>query len=330
MDNFFKQAQYPITSFKSSLTELNDTQADALKETFLDFKITLYSNDITAPPLVYLSKVIRSNSIIQLVISIKVKFADNQYVVAGRIVLPFEIGTSIFSSNYPSDTIRVHFDSSDAVDLDNKIQHIDGHASFKNVSTWLDTFKTSVNLETIPVLFEPSTISIIGNHSVSAIRCQSAKPLINQTAGDRYTALSDPITGNVNIIGGNNCIVSLQQINNTVLISAVKNANGTEEEICGIWKDKTATSAEDILCNEGVYSIGGAYPDESGNIIISGDYPINVSSLTRDQLPENFSNYIGNNFSHIDRFIFIGTPTRALDSACAPINVEPCPQQNTV
>lgn len=335
MDNFFKQTQYPIASFRSALTALDDYQADVLKDTFLDFKLSLYSNNITDVPLAYLTKVERSASFVILFITIKAKFDGNtEYLNAGNLVLPFNIGTSIFSQSYSSDIIRIHFDTNDVANLNSKILNVDGHASFKSVYKWLEVFTATINLELTPIMFEPSTVTIIGNHAVDKIRCQSAKPLINQNATNGiYNEASLPVTGKVNIVGGDNCIVSLQEFNNTILISAVKNANGTASEICGIWKDKQLTSSDDVLCNEGVYSLGGAFPDDSGSLIIAGDYPITVSSLTKDQLPQEFSNYIAasnGRFAHIERFIFIGTPTRALEGACAPITVETCPPANSV
>lgn len=328
MDNVFKQTQYPLASFRAVLTKLDDYQADVFKDTFLDFKLVIYSNSITASPLAYLTKVERAGSLIVLQITVKAKFdGANDYINAGTLNLNFNIGTSIFSSSYGSDTVRVHFDSADMTDLNSKIFSIDGHASFKNVVQWLDAFSATIELQDTPIMFEPSTISLIGNHAVDKIRCQSAKPLIRQTVDSMYESLSSPVTGKVNILGGNNCIISLQEFNNTVLISAVNNANGTLNETCGVWKDKQRTSEEDILCSEGIYSIGGAFPDESGNLLIAGDYPITVSSLTKDQLPDTISNYINENktrFSHIERFIFIGTPTRALESSCNPVDPPTC------
>jgi hypothetical protein len=229
---------------------------------------------------------------------------------------------------FDSEFVRVHFDLTDAENVDARLLGIDGHISFANFRAWETEFSQSLNLEQSKVMFEPSTINVIGNHVVESIRCQYALPLItqnsNQTPDERYTPLSDYVKGNVNFVGGNNCVINLQQFSNTVLVSALQNANGDDEERCGVWANKIPEAInKDVLCNEAVYSLGGAYPDDAGNVTITGNYPITVSSLSRAQLPDKFQN-IANQFPHVEKFIYIGTPTRALEGACPPINTDTC------
>lgn len=325
MDTYFKNTQYPLAPFLGKTTALSDFQADLLKETFIDFKLAVYSNEVAEPPLVYLDDLIVSSSFRVLFLNLRIKFkGDSGYINAARIVLPIDLSNSMFDQEAD---IRIHFDSNDTVSgsIDSRLASFDGHVSFKNVRKWETGFPISINLTNSKIMFEPSTISIIGNHVVSSIRCQSAKPLITQTIDEPYSPVSLPVTGKVNFIGGNNCIVNLQQSNNTILLSAVRNANGTNEEICGVWKEKVPGAEDkDVLCNEAVYSLGGAYPDDSGNIVITGTYPISVSSLTFEQLPDKFKSSAAA-FSHIDKFIYVGSPARALADTCNAAEPEACP-----
>jgi hypothetical protein len=322
MDLYFKNTQYPLVPFQGTNTVLDEAQADFLKEHFLDFKLALYSKFISSPPLVYLDKLHTTNSEVVVEFAVRVKFLEEEiYTNAGTISLNFDFNAFNFS-----EFARAHFDSADVVDLDSRISSLDGHVSFKNLHSWNAVFDVPLNLTESKLLLEPSTISVLGNHIVDSISCQSAKPLILQTLAEPYNAISTPVTGKVNFIGGANCVISLQNSNNTLTIAAVRNANGSNEEACGIWKDKIPGAEEkDVLCNEAIYSLGGAYPDDSGNIVISGNYPISVSSLTREQLPEKFQNHLGSNYAHIDKFIYVGVPTRALEGACSPVDPEVCP-----
>jgi hypothetical protein len=324
MDTYFKNTQYPLVSFLGKNTALNDAQADLLKSTLIDFKLVVYSNRLAEPPLVYLDEIVLDSGFTVLFLNIRAKFVGAaEYINAGRIILGFNLNDAMFDNEA---NIRAHFNADDIVpqSLDSRISSIDGHISFKDLRSWQSGFPVTVNLTQSKIMFEPSAISVIGNHAVNSIRCQSAKPLITQTLEDGYTAVSAPVTGKVNFIGGDNCIINLQQSNNTVLISAVKNANGTEDEVCGIWKEKVeGAETKDVLCNEAVYSLGGAYPDDAGNIVITGTYPISVSSLTLDQLPDKFKN-LATSFPHIDKFIYVGSPARALADTCPPADLHEC------
>lgn len=328
MDTYFKATQYPLVPFLGKTTALSDYQADLLKETLVDFKLAVFSNEMIDSPLVYLDEVYSNSGIVILYLNLKAKFkGSTNYTNAARIFLPFNLNDSMFNNEA---NVRIHFDSGDVIpqSLDSRISSFDGHISFKNLISWQTAFPATINLTESNIMFEPTTISVIGNHIISSIRCQSARPLITQTLNEPYGSISEPVTGKVNFIGGNNCIVNLQESNNTVLLSAVRNANGSNEEVCGIWKEKVPGAEDkDVLCNEAVYSLGGAYPDDSGNIIITGTYPISVSSLTFEQLPDKFKSSAAS-FSHIDKFIYVGSPARALAEACDPVEPEPCPDPN--
>lgn len=312
----FKHNQYPIVPF-SSITGLNETQADFLKTHFIDFKTQIYSNTINNAVYVYLVRVLHEADKILFYFT----FTSKSYEIAALLKLEFDLANPDLSQ-----FVRVHFDSSDFEFINSDITAINGYISLFDIPSFVPMFSSNNPNNTIRLMLEPSTVSIIGNHRVDNFKTQFAKPLLiqSESSTEIYEPVSEPVTGHVKFVGGNNCIITVQEVPNNVVISAVRNANGTPEERCGIWNQPVAS--KDILCDEPVYSLGGAYPDNDGNIVISGQYPLSVSVLTneevRNQLP-NFS--INSSYNHIANFIVIGSITgQDFEENCQPNNTDIC------
>lgn len=315
MYNTFNTIQYPLAVFAHQNTGLSPVAIDALKAHFLDFKVQLYSKQIASHVFGYLTKITADKLTLALEFEFKAIFTDEaEFNVFGTLAFNFDLTQSYAAQ----DKIRVYFDATDFTNLNSKINAIEGYACFDQLTEFKNKLEVVGNLAIAGVILEPTTISVIGNHRVDAFRCQYAKPLLLQAASAPYTELSAPVTGAVNFIGGTNCLISLQQFSNTLVISAIRNVNGTDEERCGVWQNKI-DPVLDVLCDEPAYSIGGVNPDATGNINIVGEYPFAVTALSSSQLPEPFQ-VLANNLPHISRFLFIGLPGSSTSTAC---NLDP-------
>jgi hypothetical protein len=328
MEDLLTTTQYPLVPFTHKVS-LSEYQSDFLKSAFTDFRITIYSNKINGPVFGYLTLIRAAGTAVQVGFDFKAKTINDSHLkLICTLTLDFD---STFSSSNSALTgfVRAHFDNTDCVFVaTDAITAIDGYACFVGLHRWKDVF-SSLSLQESNIMLEPATISVIGNHRVESFACQFAKPLIIQAENlqsSTYSSLSAPVTGNVNFIAGNNCIITLSPISNSLLISAVRNANNSPEELCGVWKDKVPESTKDVLCNEAVYSLGGAYPDDGGNIAITGQYPITVSTRAKDDLPDSPKAAVSSNsgLNHIERFIYVGTVARELESVCEPPTIETC------
>jgi hypothetical protein len=328
MDDLLTTTQYPLVPFTHKVI-LSEYQSDFLKSAFTDFRITIYSNKINGPVFGYLTSIRAADTVVQIGFDFKAKtINDPNLKLVCTLTLDFD---STFSSSNSALTgsVRAHFDNADCAFIaTDTITAVDGYACFVGLNRWKTVF-SSLNLQESNIMLEPATISIVGNHRVESFACQSAKPLIIQAENPEnsiYSSLSAPVAGNVNFIAGNNCIITLSPISNSLLISAVRNANNSPEELCGVWKDKVPESVKDVLCNEAVYSLGGAYPDDGGNIAITGQYPITVSTRAKEDLPDSAAAAVNSssNLNHIERFIYVGTVARELESVCEPPTAEVC------
>ena len=225
--------------------------------------------------------------------------------------------TDVFNQEF----FRVHFDTSDFLGVGNFNDalypyvpppygfYYDGYITLSGnriIVAFNSTVATPVMVD-----FEPSTVAVFSGHRVDSLSCRNMKPLLVQTSDNRYEYPSDGCTGDVKFVPGANCSISVQPATRTVVISAQKNANDTQEEQCGAWNDKV--SDKDILCNEAIYSISGAEPDDNGDIQIKADIPLTVSSLRAQDITvfsPDFSAALSE-FQHIMRFIYVGLPKSA-------------------
>lgn len=324
MYDTFNTVQYPLAVFAHENTGLSPTAIDALKAHFVDFKIQLYSKDIVSHVFGYLVGIETASSALSLKFEFKTMFVDSEeFNIFGTLILTFDL-TQPYATQ---DKVRAYFDSSDFTELNSKITAVEGYVCVDKLTEFkakLDTAGSSAII--VNVILEPTTITVIGNHRVDNFKCQFAKPLLLQTAAAPYTPLSEPVAGAVNFIGGANCAISLQQFSNTLVISAIKNVNGSNEERCGVWSEKI-DSVLDVLCDEPAYSLGGVNPDDLGNINLVGEYPITVTPLTSSQLPLPFQP-LANSFFHVSNFLFVGLPGGSTNAACDldPDNLpNPCP-----
>jgi hypothetical protein len=314
MYSLFKSIQYPIAQLDSLI---DNNQADVLKACFIDFKLYIYTNDAVDKPVVYLTDVIPTSNELKLAFNV-VSIFDND--AALTLNLEFDL-----TQNYAADNeVRFYFDENDCENVNSKITKVNGYACFSNLNALNAAFLLFGPRVEMRNLMEPTTCSVVGNHKVDSFKAQYAKPLLLQTADSAYGTESAGVQGNVNFVAGSNCSITLQSFNNSVVISALRNANGTNEELCGIWRD--AISNEDTLCDEAVYSLGGAYPDDNGNLLITGNYPLVVSSVDKADLPPSLRQQIaGTSYNHIKKVIYIGLPSTDTGVNCDVENVDiPC------
>ena len=223
--------------------------------------------------------------------------------------------------------MRVDFDKTDflgVTSLQPQIQHpyvvppadhyYDGYVCMASPIQLVEAFN-SVDSGLLPIAvgapLEASTTSVFGDHRVHSIKCRNSKPLIEQTVESQYEFTSSSCVGDVKLVPGNNCSISILPATRTIVVSAQRNANGTQEEQCGIWKDKVGE--KDVLCNEAIYSISGAEPDENGDVQVRTEIPLAVSSLRGQDIAELDPAFSGavSQFPHIMRFIYVGLPKSA-------------------
>lgn len=318
MYDIFNTVQYPLAVFAHPQTTLPDKIIDALKKHFVDFRLQLYSTSINSHVFGYLTKILNNGNLVEFYFDFKAVTPEselNSFDTWVSLKLSFD-STAEYAAQ---EKLRVYFDDDDCSFVDPKILKLEGYACFDKLAEFTNTLSSVGSLPSVvDVMVEPSTISIIGKHRVDYFQCQYAKPLLLQTAENTYTELSEPVTGAVNFIGGANCLISLQSFSNSVIISALRGANGSVEEKCGVWAESVDAEL-DVLCNEAAYSIGGATPDGNGNIDILGEYPFTVTPLALPQLPLPFQ-AVASNFPHIIRFIFVGLPGGSSSITC---NIDP-------
>ena len=274
----------------------SSTMQGAVKQVLVDFRISIYSDSIVVTPTVDLTSFILTTGGVNLTLLVK----------APAAVATITLQTSITAQGFT----RVHFDTSDCIftapstDLNTQVE---GFICFTTSAEALTALEGSL-FEPTSCPFEPTTVSVFSKHRVHSIKCRNKKPLITQTVASKYTVDSEPILGAVKLVAGSNCSISLQPRTNTIILTAQQLARSSQEEVCGVWRDKVPDS-KDTLCNEVIYTISGAEPDANGNLKLLAQAPLSVSSLKREQLPDRFDNITSNaQFASIIRFIYIGLP----------------------
>jgi len=309
MYEYFKTVSYPLKEFNSDY--FSENQNDAIKSTIVDFGINIYGlspeleNLIIGTPRIFLTEIGSSDSYsLILKLQLMITIDDLDFSLAGG---DLSVSTDTHPAN--EEFIRGDFDSED---FESPGFIIDGFLCLNNYSKLIRVLDGTIfnppNME-----FEPTTINFFSRHRVNSITCKNSKPLIMQKANELiHQPPQDPVFGDIKLVPGNNCTISVRPQTNTVIIGAVLNANDTPEEICGVWKDKiSGTGSKDLLCSEVVYSIAGAKPDNFGNIEIQANTPLSVNALVKDDLPTPFKTFINGSsseFSPIIHYIYIGLP----------------------
>lgn len=301
MYDYFENVAYPLKL--ETITGFPDAQMSALKSSFVDFRLNIYGQDISRHVFVTITRINCSNNDLRLRVVVYFDGLSPENTIADAVLV------------FPNDSyasqqfVRYHFDNLDFPGIDPKYA-IEGFFCFSRISDLISVFAPVGELG-IALVLEPSTISVFSNHRVDQISCRNVLPLLKQDASNRYGSKSDPVLGNVKLVPGNNCTISVQPATRTILIGAQQGANDTAEEQCGIWSEKV--DDKDILCNEAIYSISGVVPDSAGNIQLAASSPLTVSSYTYQEMSQNYSAFsaVLSQFSHIIRFIYIGLPQSA-------------------
>ncbi len=291
----FNQIAYPLVDFSSGSTE----QVQALRSALVDFKIYVAGDSFSAVPKVTLVSLYKATEQpLKLLLELKV---DN--IVLGSTTL-----TVADDSYATQEFVRYYFDSDDWPVVSG--YKVEGYICLNKAQTLFQTFAAEQPVA-INVAFEPSTVVVLSNHRVHQITCRSAKPLLQQTPTDRYGAESLPVLGDVKLVAGNNCTISVLPDTKTIIIGAQQGANDSGDELCGVWAEKV--SPKDILCDEAIYSISGVDPDSNGNIDIKAETPLVVSSFTKMELEQVAPAFIPvvSQFPDIIRFIYVGLPQSA-------------------
>jgi hypothetical protein len=288
----FNQIDYPLVAFNSG----SAAQIKALRSAFIDFKLYVTGNVFPAAPKVTLVSIYK-----QIGQPLKLQLTlTSSTTTLGSAVL------NIPDDQYATqEFVRYYFDSDDFIPIAG--YKIEGYICITRAQDLFSPFSASqpifINRD-----FEPGTIVALSHHRVDQLTCRYAKPLLQQTPTSRYTNESEPVLGDVKLIPGNNCTISVLPSTKTIIIGAQRGANDSGDELCGTWSDKV--NQKDTLCNEAIYGISGVNPDSNGNINITAQSPLVVSNLTALDLANSAPqfNQVLNQFSHIIRFIYVGLP----------------------
>ena len=340
----FKNISYPLVAQAEGILGQSARVANsALNNFFIDFRLIIYSANISSSVYCIIEDLSATGS--DLVLKLRVL----------SVLTPPTSGTAL-TYNYgetlgvltlkldklnESPFLRVYFDTTDFTEIDPLIvTALEGHLALNNVKGIVDFIDANPSEsfagdpcgfcpDSAPggasrYYFEPHTISVIGNHRVDLINLKQSNPLFIQTTAGSLTNLGS-ISGNVNFVAGRNCVITVVPATNSVIIEAVTGANGgTESEVCGVWG--SALNSDDTLCNQGVYSLGGAIPDTQGDIQLIAEYPLRVSSLSKLETPAGFHTLL-NTVPYVNKFITIDAAASSLNnpdaSSCNPVILPP-------
>ena len=330
MYDYFKKIQWPIDRLPKIdvdgvvLLSLNKEYSQRMNELFVDFRVNLYANtwpinignSSIVPPQIAISK-FQADTGGPLNIQIAVVVPEGMGDVPGFGSDIYTVSNLLSLGNSADEYVTYHFDSTDFPSLPNEVQ-IEGFICVSNVAKFLAAYPSffmnpDFGDRAYAVLF-PTTVSMFTGHRVSSIACRNTLPLLCQNPDAKYLPVSSPVSGDVKLVEGSNCVISVQPSTNTVVVSAQINANvPSGESNCGKWGEKISVASvsciSDTLCNEVVYSISGVSPDDAGNIQIQAEAPLAVNSLTKDTVPDPFKPILtSSEFSSIIRVIYVGLP----------------------
>jgi hypothetical protein len=290
----FQSTSYP---FVEVIEPISYERGKALKSSFVDFRLNVYSDVATAVPIVKMVNISGAESTVTCCLHV-LDSNTNTVIAAGCL----DFGDNTYAYQ---EFVRYHFDTSDfTVFVPGYV--LEGYICFNKLINLIQAFADAQYGAVLTL--EPTTVALFSNHRVNNIYCRTAKPLIAQTAASKYISDSNPVSGAVKLVAGNNCNISVQSATKTVLISAQRNANDSTVERCGVWSEKVST--KDILCNEVIYSISGVTPDDNGNVTFDAVAPLVCSSLTATEITATRPEFTGalSSFGSIIRFIYVGLP----------------------
>lgn len=313
MYDYFKRVAWPLDVLP--IIEIGGVfspeYVTSINELFVDFRLNLYVNTWQADTLLQVSitrfETIGGNINIELTAEYIDPLGETILIIKSNLL---SLG------NTAEEYVTYHFDSTDFPSLPPQTQ-IEGFICMSNLAKFLITYPTFTLAdppERFKGIFLPTTLSMFTGHRVSSIACRNTLPLLCQNPDDKYLAVSSPVSGDVKLVEGRNCIISVQPSTNTVVVSAQIDANvPSGESNCGKWAEKISVPSvsciSDTLCNEVIYAISGVSPDDNGNLQIQADAPIAVSSLTTQSVPDAFKPLLtGSEFSSIIRVIYVGLP----------------------
>ena len=148
--------------------------------------------------------------------------------------------------------------------------------------------------------------------------CNNKFPLLCQRPNNLNRNTLPVVVGDVKLVEGTNCIISVQPSTNTIIVSAQVGANtdGEGQSPCGKWTDPISNDLTDCpvldtLCNDVIYSVSGVVPDKNGNVQITASSPLTVTTMTRLTLPEAFKDIFNDSaldLSASETFTYIGLP----------------------
>ena len=325
----FKATDYPLRSYQQLSTGLAEPQAAALRAGLIDINFNLYAANL---PYLLVGSLTACETTTDT-ITLRFTLVSSEQITTGgtgqgsnqpiyksylKLVLTFNTNAAYATTDY----VRAYFDLTDCNEINPLITAMDGYICLGNLVELRAAFASNGGVINIAhVYLEPSTVAVIGRHRVDSLVCDYAKPLLLQPTGGSYTDQSAPAVGAIKLEQGANCLITLQAQSNSIVISATKNNNGTAAEKCGKWADRLP-SPKDVLCDDAVYSLAGASPDDAGSLEIKGQYPLTVGALSYADLPQAFkTGFLAGSYSHIAKFIVIGTNSSALDPDCSEVPI---------
>jgi hypothetical protein len=273
-----KAISYPFIDIPHA--QASGPSRDAVRRCIVDFRLQVHSpSALSGHPRATVTSIFHDSG--SLKVGLVVVDGLTELARAEHLVLT---PTAPASENL----VRYHFDASDFAYVAPGLA-VEGWICTDELTDLVAVFASILSGTSFSLELEPATISVFSMHKVRELRCRNAKPLLMQAAGSRYQATSAPIDGNVKLVAGANCSISVQEASNLVAISPQPGVNDTQAERCGAWADPVGS--KDVLCGDVIYGISGAVPDSTGNLRITAEQPLAASTLSREQLLEKSADF---------------------------------------
>jgi len=303
-----KNISYPFANLESQ--NLPAEVLLAVRRCLVDFKLQVHLTfDLLTNPVAYVTQLGALNGNLRLGLRI-----EDPNLISGQLATTLS-GSLELVPQAPSseDLVKYHFDTSDFTAIDPGAVlpdvHVEGMISTNALSELVLALSSFSPFLFSGLMLEPATVSLFCRHKVNGIRCRTAKPLLLQTASDRYFPETDEVVGDVKLVAGDNCVIAVQEVSNTIVISPRREANDSQSERCGPWAEPV--SPKDVLCGDIIYGISGAVPDSEGNIQVKADSPLYVGTLSRQELLENtpeFGGPLAEVPAEVEWVIYVGLP----------------------
>jgi hypothetical protein len=313
MYDYFNKILWPLKEVPAIGVNITDKQyTSAINELFIDFKLNLYA-DLPTKKITKVSITQFSNATGDLIIKLRIVYV----LFSGTTV---SIESDALNLGGSDEYTTYHFNQEDfstSFPLQNTLLHLEGFICVANVLKF-NTLYPSRSTTNARCDFYSTTTSVFTAHAVSGIVCNNKFPLLCQKPDNLNRNTLPVVTGNVKLVEGTNCIISVQPSTNTIIVSAQVGANtdGEGQSPCGKWTDPISTDLTncpvlDTLCNDVIYSVSGVVPDKNGNVQITASSPLTVTTMTRPTLPEAFRDIFNNtdlDLSASETFTYIGLP----------------------